>query len=106
MRHCNTDEAKSPDGVGYDHSCQTCKHIGKTICEEPCMDCDIGLGNTKWELKMDKKKAAQILTDELNHCRIHLNDKDMAPEYYAEMTDLCLAYEFALDILEKEAKDA
>ena len=83
-------------------ACSTCKHGRKNINDEPCMDCDIRYGNSKWEPKMDKKRAAQILTDELNHCKIHLNDKDMDPEYYAEMNDLCMAYEFALDVLEKE----
>lgn len=84
------------------HSCLTCKYGEKNINDEPCMDCNICLGNPKWKPKMDKEKAIQILTDELNHCKIHLNDKDMAPEYYIEMTDLCMAYEFALGILEKE----
>lgn len=83
-------------------SCSTCKHRRKNINDEPCMDCDIRYGNSKWEPKMDKKKVVQILTDELNHCKIHLNDKDMAPEYYEEMNELCMAYEFALNILEKE----
>lgn len=88
------------------HCCGTCKYGDKNITADPCMDCDIRLGNPKWEPKMDIKRATQILTDELNHCKMHLNDKDMAPEYYAEMNELCMAYEFVLDILEKEAKDA
>lgn len=33
------------------HSCATCKYEHKGICEEPCMDCDIRLGNDKWEAK-------------------------------------------------------
>lgn len=85
------------------HACSTCKHGRKNINDEPCMDCDIRYGNSKWESKMDKKKAVQILTDELIHCRMHLNDKDKSPEYYAEMNDLCMAYEFVLDILERES---
>lgn len=84
------------------HSCSTCKYNQKIITEEPCSSCDICLGNPKWESKMDKKRAIQILTNELIHCKIHLNDKDKSPEYYAEMNDLCMAYEFALGILEKE----
>ena len=34
-----------------EHSCLTCKHENKDICEEPCMDCNITLGNDKWEDK-------------------------------------------------------
>ena len=32
-------------------SCVNCKHENKDICEEPCMDCNITLGNDKWEDK-------------------------------------------------------
>lgn len=35
------------------HGCDTCKHNRKTICEEPCMTCDICLGNNKWEPKKE-----------------------------------------------------
>lgn len=31
------------------HGCDTCKHCGKGICEEPCMSCEIHLGNNNWE---------------------------------------------------------
>ena len=34
-----------------EHSCSTCKYENKGICEEPCMICDITLGNNKWEPK-------------------------------------------------------
>lgn len=31
--------------------CDTCKHCDKSICEEPCMGCEIRLGNNSWEAK-------------------------------------------------------
>ncbi len=34
-----------------EHSCSTCKYENKDICPEPCMNCDIRLGNNKWEPK-------------------------------------------------------
>jgi hypothetical protein len=50
---------------------------------------------------MENKKAIAIIKDELNHCKIHLEDKDKAPEYYQEMNELCEAYEMAIKALEK-----
>ena len=41
------------NGSNYDpvHACRTCKHYFKKLTEEPCLSCDIRLGNDKWEAK-------------------------------------------------------
>jgi len=31
------------------HGCDTCRHRNKGICEEPCMSCNVRLGNNNWE---------------------------------------------------------
>ena len=52
---------------------------------------------------MENKKAIAIIKDELKHCKIHLEDKNKAPEYYQEMNELCEAYEMAIKILENSS---
>lgn len=52
---------------------------------------------------MENKKAIAIIKDELKHCKIHLEDKNKAPEYYQEMNELCEAYEKAIKALENSS---
>ena len=37
------------------HNCGNCKYTDRGICEEPCMSCDICLGNNKWEPDEEEK---------------------------------------------------
>lgn len=48
---------------------------------------------------MNKEDAIRILTDELKHTEIHLQDKNKAPEFYEEMRDYCEAARMAIKVL-------
>lgn len=54
---CTSDKCKFCDFLNKcrfsNRSCSTCKYENKDICEEPCMICDITLGNNKWEPKKE-----------------------------------------------------
>lgn len=48
---------------------------------------------------MNKERAIEILNDELQHIKIHLQEKGKAPEYYKELGDICKALELAIEEL-------
>lgn len=45
---------------------------------------------------MNRERAIEILNDELQHNKIHLQEKGKAPEYYKELGDICEALELAI----------
>lgn len=51
---------------------------------------------------MSIDKAIEILTDELRHIRLHLQEKGKAPEYYEELGQLARAMEMGIAALRKE----
>lgn len=53
----NKDQLRVAKTLLLGHGCDTCKYEGKSICAEPCMSCDIRLGNNKWEAKDDNTKS-------------------------------------------------
>ena len=45
---------------------------------------------------MPAEKAEKVLTDELDHTLLHLQDKDMHPDYYKELGEYADAIKYAL----------
>lgn len=52
-----------------------------------------------------EKRAIEILNNELQHNKIHLQEKGKAPEYYQELGDICEALELAIKALEEKDRN-
>lgn len=51
---------------------------------------------------MTRKEAIEIIEFEKCHCKSHLNDADMADEFYKEMNEFVEAFDMAIKALEAE----
>ena len=51
---------------------------------------------------INRQAAIDILSEELDHTCLHLQEKGKAPEFYQELGDYCDALKLAIDALKKE----
>lgn len=51
---------------------------------------------------MSKDTAIIVLSDELRHTNMHLDDADKAEEFYKEMRDMANALEIGIDAIKKD----
>lgn len=64
------------------------------------------ISNTIERKAVNNQRAIAVMSDELRHCELHIQDKGKAPEYYQEMQELIDSYNIAIEAMKELAGEA
>lgn len=57
------------------------------------------IANRIEERRITNRRAIEVISDELKHCELHIQDRDKAPQYYEEMQELIESYRYAIEAM-------
>ena len=63
------------------------------------------IANKIEENSITNRRAIQVITDELKHCELHIQDAGKSPEYYQEMQELIDSYRYAIEVMKTVGGD-